>query len=112
LTDGPDFDKYSRMFLITGLIRLLFIAFVLYVIFAAVRFIQAIGKPPGERRRPRTLGGTMVKDEFCETYLPREEALREVHGGKEHFFCSRECREGYLKRAEPEGTSGKPEPGP
>ncbi len=110
MTDVPDFDKYSCMFLITGLVRLLFIAFVLYLIFAAVRFIQAIGKPPGERQRPRTLGGTMVKDEFCDIYLPREEAIREVRGGREYFFCSRECQEGSAKKAETEGASGRPEP--
>lgn len=88
------------MFLISVLFRFLFIALVLYLIFVAVRFIQAIGKPPGERRRPPTLGGTMVKDEFCNTYIPREEAIREVRGGKEYFFCSRECREGFMKKAE------------
>jgi uncharacterized protein len=96
------------VFLLSAIFRLFFIALVLYVIFAAVRFIQAIGKPPGERQRPRTLGGTMVKDEFCDTYLPREEAIREVRGGKEHFFCSPECRDGFAKKAEAEETSGRP----
>lgn len=110
MTEAPDFDKYLCMLLFTGLFRLLFIALVLYVILAAVRFFQAIGKPPGERRRPSTLGGTMVKDEYCEIYLPREEAIREVRGGKEYFFCSRECRDGFTKKAEAEGTSGRPEP--
>jgi uncharacterized protein len=82
------------------LLRFLFILFVLYVIFAVVRFIQAIGKPSGERRRPPSLGGTMVKDQYCNMYLPREEAIREVVGGKEYFFCSRECRDGFVKKAE------------
>jgi uncharacterized protein len=103
LTGAPDFVKYPCMF------RLLFIAFVLYVIFAAVRFIQTIGRPPGERRRPPTLGGTMVKDECCDMYLPREEAIREVRGGKEYFFCSRECRDGFAKRAEAERPPRPPD---
>lgn len=103
MTGGPDSDKYPYVFLL----RFLFILFVLYVIFAVVRFIQAIGKPPGERRRPPTLGGTMVKDLYCDMYIPREEAIREVHGGKEYFFCSRECRDGFIKRAEE--TPGGPE---
>ena len=111
MTGAPDFDKYPCVFLLTGLFRLLFIAFVLYVIFAAVRFIQAIGRSPGERRRPPTLGGTMVKDEYCDMYLPREEAICEVRGGKQYFFCSRECRDGFAKRTKAEGTSGRPEPG-
>lgn len=103
MTDAPDFDKYPCVFLF----RFLFILFVLYIIFAAVRFIQAIGRPPGERRRPPTLGGTMVKDEYCDMYLPRDEAIREVRGGKEYFFCSRECRDGFAK-----GPGADPPPGP
>lgn len=88
------------MVLFTGLFRLLLIALVLYVIFVAVRFIQAIGRRPGERMPPPTLRRTMVKDEFCHMYLPREEAVREVREGKEYFFCSRECLEGFKKKAE------------
>jgi uncharacterized protein len=86
------------MSLIAGLFRLLLIGFILYVIFMAVRFIQALGRPPAERSRPRILGGKMVKDEFCETYLPVDEALREVVDGREKYFCSRECRDGFLEK--------------
>ena len=110
MTDAPDSDKYSYVFLLSALSRFLFILFILYVIFAAVRFFQAIGKPPAERQRPRTIGGTMVKDEFCDTYLPRDEAIREVRGGKEYFFCSRECRDGFAKKEEAEGPAGRPGP--
>ena len=34
----------------------------------------------------------MVRDEVCNTYLPREDALRAVQDGREVFFCSEECR--------------------
>ncbi len=81
------------------LIRFLFVLFILYVIFAVVRFIQAIGRPPAERRRPPARAGTMVKDAYCSMYIPCEEAIREVRDGKEYFFCSRECRDGFLKKA-------------
>ena len=103
MTGRADSDKYPYVFLL----RFLFIFVILYIIFAVVRFIQAIGKPPGEPRRSPTLGGTMVKDHFCNMYLPREEAIREVRGGKEYFFCSRECRDGFFKKAEE--ASGRPE---
>ena len=110
MTDVPDSDKYSCMFLVSAIVRFLFIVFILYVIYAAVRFIQTIGRPPAERQRPRTLGGTMVKDEFCDTYLPRDEAIREVRDGKEYFFCSRECRDGFAKKTDAKRTAGRPEP--
>ena len=103
MTGGADSDTNPYVFLL----RFLFILFILYIIFAVVRFIQAIGKPPGAPRRSPTLGGTMVKDDFCQMYLPREEAIREVRGGKEYFFCSRECRDGFIKKVEE--ASGRPE---
>jgi uncharacterized protein len=34
----------------------------------------------------------MVKDDVCNTYIPKEEAIREVRDGRERFFCSEECR--------------------
>jgi len=34
----------------------------------------------------------MVKDDVCNTYLPREKAIREMIDGEERFFCSSECR--------------------
>lgn len=95
------------MAFIAGLFRLVFIGFVLAVIFLAVRFIQALGKPPADRKRTPALGGKMVKDEYCETYLPVEEALREVVDGRERYFCSRECRDGFLK--ERAGSPERPE---
>jgi YHS domain-containing protein len=39
----------------------------------------------------------MVKDEVCNTYLPREDAIREVIKGEEHFFCSNDCRQKFLE---------------
>jgi YHS domain-containing protein len=38
----------------------------------------------------------MVKDEACLTYVPKEDALREVIDGREYFFCSKECRKKFL----------------
>jgi len=40
----------------------------------------------------------MVKDEVCNTYLPREDAIRENWDGKEFFFCSPECRGKFLEQ--------------
>ena len=40
----------------------------------------------------------MVKDEFCNTYLPREDALKERIDGKEYFFCCQECRKKFLEQ--------------
>lgn len=35
--------------------------------------------------------GEMVKDPYCETYIPKDSAIRARMGGRDHYFCSKEC---------------------
>ncbi len=37
----------------------------------------------------------LVKDPTCKTYLPQDKAIRY----EEHFFCSLECRDKFLKES-------------
>jgi uncharacterized protein len=37
------------------------------------------------------LGGEMVKDPSCETYIPKESAIHARIDGKDYYFCSKEC---------------------
>ena len=88
------------MFLFSGLFKLLFIAGIIYVIFVVVRLFQGIGhanRPPSDSR-PKSIQGAMVKDEVCNTYISKDEAIREIVQGKERFFCSRECRDKFLRK--------------
>jgi len=77
-----------------GLLRLLLFALVAYVAFLFVRIFFNLKRAlrPGQDRAPRRVRGEMVKDEVCGTYIPRDEAVIEVRGGVEHYFCSEECR--------------------
>jgi YHS domain-containing protein len=85
------------MLFMAGLMRIVFIGIVLYIIFLLVRFFQSIGKAASRAGTTRRERGTMVKDEICNMYLPREEAVLEVVDGKEHFFCSDDCRRKFLE---------------
>ena len=79
-----------------GLVRIIFYAFLFWMILKVVNFFTSQGQ---SRKRPpqkKRLSGVMVKDEICNTYIPKEEAIREVRGGREYFFCSRECRSKFL----------------
>jgi YHS domain-containing protein len=78
--------------MVTGLFRLVLFVFIAYVVFLAVRIYLGLKRAGIRARAPRQVGGVMVQDEICETYLPREEALVEHRDGVEHFFCSEECR--------------------
>ena len=43
----------------------------------------------------------MVRDRVCNTFLPRERALRAVVDGHEEHFCSAACRDRALRPALP-----------
>jgi len=83
-----------------GLVRIIFYALLVYFVLKIFRFIQALGKRtiPTAKRPSKNLSGVMVKDEICQTYLPKEDAIKELKEGKEYFFCSRECQNKFLKR--------------
>lgn len=80
-----------------GLLKLLFYILVAYVFYKVIRFFQALGSRRPPRRSPRQPSGLMVKDEMCNTYLPKEESIREIHEGREYFFCSEACRQKFLE---------------
>jgi len=77
-----------------GLLRLILFALVAYVAFLFVRIFLNLKRAvrPTGAQAPRQVRGEMVKDEVCGTYVPRDEAVIEVRGGVEHYFCSEECR--------------------
>jgi YHS domain-containing protein len=39
----------------------------------------------------------MVKDEVCGVYLPKEEALKVEVEDKVYYFCSKECKDAFLR---------------
>jgi len=87
--------------MIVGLFRFILFAVLAYLIMAVVRAFRRIGRQRREPEPPRKITGIMVKDEICNTYLPKEQALREVRGGRDHYFCSRECRDRFLAEKRP-----------
>jgi len=81
------------------MIRAILLFMAVYFAYLFVRFFRSLGKSVRPPERPaRSAQGKMVKDEVCDTYIPQEEALREVRDGKEYFFCSQECRRLFLER--------------
>jgi len=81
------------------MIRIIFWFLVGYIILRVAMFWRKISRTTASARpeTPPALSGTMVKDEICQTYLPKEKALREIIDGEERFFCSPECRRKCLE---------------
>lgn len=86
------------------MVRLLIFLTLAYVIYLVLRKVfRGISAPR------RTDGGQvideMVQDPQCKTYVPRRQARRKVIGGREHFFCGRECEEKFLSVREGKGEA-------
>lgn len=72
--------------------RFVLFLFLAYVAFLFVRIYLGLKRARRRAQAPRQVRGEMVKDEVCNTYIPREEALTEVRDGVERYFCSEGCR--------------------
>ncbi|MGB7295809.1 MAG: hypothetical protein WBC70_09505 [Candidatus Aminicenantales bacterium] len=84
--------------MIGAFFRFLFYVLLSYVIYLFLRLLF-FPRRLSRRDRPRPqLSGTMVKDEVCNTYLPKDEAILERLDGEDHYFCSEECRRKFLEQ--------------
>ncbi|HEX6739196.1 MAG TPA: hypothetical protein VF310_13035 [Vicinamibacteria bacterium] len=61
------------------------------------RFVAGVIRGYRGDDRPRSL--EMVRDRVCNTFLPRERALRALVDGREEHFCSAACRDRALRPA-------------
>ena len=82
--------------MLPGLLRIVLYALIAYIVYTFLRAFQKLGQKSRTPRQAKKNTGLMVKDEVCNTYLPKEDALKEIREGKEHFFCSKECRQKFL----------------
>jgi len=76
--------------------RLILWALIVYFIYLVWKYIRSPRRRPAPPPQSKRLPQMMVKDETCNTYLPMEEAIKEIYQGKEYYFCSRDCRQKFL----------------
>jgi YHS domain-containing protein len=80
-----------------GLMRIILYALLAYIVYTFIRAFQKLGQKSHSPRQSKRNTGLMVKDEVCNTYLPQEDAIKEIKEGKKYFFCSKECRQKFLE---------------
>ncbi|MDH4218547.1 MAG: YHS domain-containing protein [Candidatus Aminicenantes bacterium] len=83
--------------MLQGFLRIVLYALLAYIIYKFIRLYQYFSKRSRAPRQPRQISGMMVKDDMCNTYLPKEDAIKEIVEGKEYYFCSKECRQKFLE---------------
>lgn len=86
------------------LIRLILGLLLGYVAYRLVRRLKEMFTLTGQNRQAPKMPepDVLVQDPVCQTFIPRQEALKLTKDGQEFFFCS----EGCLKRFQ-RGGGGK-----
>ena len=79
------------------IILYLILLFLLYIVARALLFPKRVSK---QGQTGSVLNGDeMVLDPVCQSYFPKNSALTTRQGGETIYFCSKECREKFLREA-------------
>lgn len=65
--------------------------------------VKVIEKTPSQEKKAPVVVEQVV-DEVCGKSIEVSEAYRVLYGGKEHHFCSWECKETFMKMKQEEGN--------
>jgi hypothetical protein len=93
LPPGP---HYLGLIVLAFLVRLVQVLGLLLLVRLVLRALVARRSTPSAPR-PATSDRDLVRDRVCNTFLPRERAVRAMVAGREEFFCSEGCRERGLR---------------
>ena len=91
------------------MLRTVFFLILFYVLYRLVRFLWL----PGDRgkavygsRKGVAISDEMVKDPFCEVYVPKGQSIKERVDGQTYYFCSKDCLKGFKKRLKESNRKG------
>lgn len=77
--------------------RLLIFAVLAYLLYRVLRSYFGSGQKITKTQNGGVID-EMVKDPFCDTYIPVRDAKRRVIDGREYFFCSEACADKFQKK--------------
>ena len=85
-----------RLFLLVFLL-----VFLLLLLFTVLRSLMK--GLLGQRNKQNTglEAEELVQDPCCQTYIPKRTALRKKVGGREYYFCNKECVTKFLDKKNP-----------
>ena len=79
--------------------RFILLLILITIVYYIVRFLTKplpFSRKKGNRNHePEEL----VQDPYCQTYIPKGSAVKKRIGGKDYYFCSRDCLKKYLKKS-------------
>lgn len=88
------------LLILRALIRLALLGLLAYLVYRLLRSLFHAVRQPDESGHGahHRAGEEMVLDPECGTHIPLSDALSAQVAGAKRYFCSRECREAYLRK--------------
>jgi uncharacterized protein len=86
--------------LLLWIVRLIILLIIIRFIVTLVRGLMSkpAPAPPRPKRSTERLGGTLVQDPQCGTYIPQDRAVAVTIRGATQYFCSAKCRDEWARR--------------
>jgi len=81
------------------LIRFIIFFAVIYLLYRIVKFLgqaKSVGMKNHKFKSTPIVGEDLVEDPACHTYIPVSQAYKKEIGGKDYYFCCKECCENYV----------------
>ncbi len=79
--------------------RLLVVLLLLFVFYLLVKVLIGFAfLSSRQRMRRESMGGDMVQDPNCETYIPRSRAIEKKMAGQTVYFCSQPCLDAFFEK--------------
>jgi len=80
--------------------RLILFIFLLLLLYAILYYLikDMVVRRNRGRREPKP--EELVQDPYCQTYIPKQTAVRKRVKGRDYYFCTKECLRKFLKEKE------------
>jgi YHS domain-containing protein len=81
------------------LIRFVIFFVFLYLLYRIIKYFRTVKKVKmnnSQFQSKPAVGEDLVEDPACHTYIPVSQAYKREIAGKNFYFCSKECSDGYI----------------
>jgi YHS domain-containing protein len=81
------------------MLRLIFFIFLTLILYSLLRFLFKGMSSSGKKRDRKQDPEELVQDPYCQTYIPKQSALKKKIAGEVLYFCNQECLKNYVQKA-------------
>jgi YHS domain-containing protein len=78
--------------------RFILFIIVFLILYYLLSFLMRVIFSPKKRVNQEMEPEELVQDPYCQTYIPQKSALKKRVGGRDYYFCNRECLEKFLEK--------------